>query len=144
MTTRRRAHLALAGMLAALAILAIAACNDYAPPAATQYTPADEATTIQQAPATVDTGTATDTVTNTVDPPAAHNSDLPTDIPSTTTRPKPATPAAAPATTEEPPVPLTTITESGEVIAPKPTTQDPPRPTSSPSCTPNSIGYGCS
>lgn len=123
--TNRRARVALAGMLACLAALAIAACQRDDQPAPARYTPAGNPAVMQQDPTVIDTGSATGAVTNTVDPPAAHDSDMPTGEPQvTTTPPKP----AAPATVQDE-TPLTTITENGTPIAPKPETQAPPAPT---------------
>jgi hypothetical protein len=126
MTSRLQA--ALVAMLTGLAALAIATAAMHRSPG--HNAPVQPASDLGQLQ-TVDSGTPAvpqlgeTAVTNTVDPPAAHDSDMPTGAPGTTTPPKPATPAPA----AEPEHQLTTYTDNGTAVAPKPETQAPPPPT---------------
>jgi hypothetical protein len=115
-----RLQAALIVLLGGLAALAIATLGEQRMPARHQpVTPAaDTATAEQPATPSVDLSVAS----NTVDPPAAHDSDMPTAVAvTTTTPPKPAAPAA----TAEPEHTLTTVTENGTTVVPKPATEPP-------------------
>lgn len=120
MNTRLQA--ALVAMLAGIAALIIATAAMHRAPHNAPVKPASDTGQLQPVESSTATSNSDQTeVVNTVDPPAAHDSDMPTGDPVTTTPPSP--PAPAPA--EEPEHPLVTITENGTTAVPKPETQAP-------------------
>lgn len=129
MPTRLRAGLIglLAGITIIIAglVIILAGCKRAAPDDNSKYGPGANLSITQEPLDSVGAGLHLTDATNTIDPPVAHDSDLPTGAPITTT----ATPqrvAPATANAETPETTLITVTDNGTVIVPKPPTEDPP------------------